>query len=171
MIAVTAAGTTDISAAMAGLPEALRGAVRRGLERANDLLERAVAAHAQTPFGSRAEGHGQLARSLTGAVSDDNGRQIGEVFLGPPADQYGIFVEVGTRPHFPPPAAIEAWVRRRLGVTSDREAQQVAFLIGRKISRRGTPGRFLFERALQENEERVVAILEQEVGKVVAGGE
>ena len=167
---ITPIQTAALSETLARLPQALGRAVSRGLERATDLLERAVAANAQTPFGSRAESLSQLARSLTGEVYSDGGRQVGEVFLGPPADQYGIFVEVGTRPHFPPPAAIEAWVRRRLGVTGDRQAQQLAFLIGRKISRVGTPGRFLFSRALRENEDRVLAILEEEVAHALSGG-
>ena len=163
----------NASAAMFGqFPDALRRAVERGLERATELLERAVAAAAMSPFGARSSAPlGELARSVKREVfSDaDTGRAIGRVFLGSPADQYGLFVEVGTRPHFPPPAAIEGWVRRRLGVTNDRQARELAFLIGRKIARTGTPGRFLFERALEENVERVVAIFEEEVAQAVSG--
>ena len=162
----------NASAALFGqFPDALRRAVERGLERATELLERAVAAAAMSPFGARSSAPlGELARSVKREVfSDaDTGRAIGRVFLGSPADQYGLFVEVGTRPHFPPPAAIEGWVRRRLGVTNDRQARELAFLIGRKIARTGTPGRFLFERALEENEERVVAIFEEEVANALA---
>src|SRR3970040_2461111 len=162
----------NASAALFGqFPDALRRAVERGLERATELLERAVAAAAMSPFGGRSSAPlGGLGRSVKREVfSDaDTGRAIGRVFLGSPADQYGLFVEVGTRPHFPPPAAIEGWVRRRLGVTNDRQARELAFLIGRKIARTGTPGRFLFERALEENEERVVAIFEEEVANALA---
>ena len=148
----------------ASFPAALRRAVERGLERATKLLERAVAANARTPLGAATTAPlGELARSLTREITQEAGRQVGSVFLAPPADQYGIFVEVGTRPHWPPPAAIEGWVRRRLGVTSDRQARELAFLIGRKIARVGTPGRFLFERALEENQDRIVAILEEEI--------
>ena len=153
--------------------EDLRRAVERGLDRATELLERAVAAGAQSPTSplgaaSRAP-LGELAQSLRREVFQDNAITIGRVFLGAPADEYGLFVETGTRPHFPPPAAIEGWVRRRLGITDDRQAREVAFLIGRKIARSGTPGRQLFERALAENVERVVRILEDEVAKAVSG--
>src|SRR3990172_4036209 len=150
----------NASAAMFGqFPDALRQAVERGLERATELLERAVAAAAMSPFGTRSGGPlGELARSVTREVIPGEERAVGRVFLGSPADQYGLFVEVGTRPHFPPPAAIEGWVRRRLGVTNDRQARELAFLIGRKIARTGTPGRFLFERALEENIHRMVSI-------------
>ncbi len=151
-------------------PESLRQGVERGLERATELLERAVAAGARSPLGAESRNPlGELARSVTREVYHEDGRAVGRVFLGAPADQYGIFVEVGTRPHFPPPAAIEGWVRRRLGVTDDRQARQLAFLIGRKIARHGTKGRFLFERALHENVDRVAEILEEEVGEAVAG--
>ena len=154
-------------------PETLRQAVERGLDRATELLERSVAAAALSPFGAASRAPlGELARSVTREVissGQDGAVSVGRVFLGAPADEYGLFVETGTRPHFPPPAAIEGWVRRRLGITDDRQAREVAFLIGRKIARSGTPGRFLFERALAENVDRVVEILEDEVAKGVSG--
>lgn len=149
-------------------PQALRGALERGLARATKLLERAAAAHAGEPFGAKSSGSfGELAASVTSEVLDEDGRKVGQVFLAPPADRYGLFVEVGTRPHFPPPVALEGWVRNRLGVTNDREVRQIAFLVGRKIARQGTPGRFFMERALRENEDRVVAILEEEIAGAV----
>ena len=149
---------------LADFPAALRRGTERGLRRATELLERAVMAKAQTPLGAKSEAAlGQLARSVTSELYEEEGRSLGQVFLAPPADRYGLFVEVGTRPHFPPPAALEGWVRKRLGVTNDRQARQIAFLIGRKIARQGTPGHFLFERALKENEARVLAVLEEEI--------
>jgi len=148
--------------------EDLRRAVERGLDRATEMLERAVAAGAQSPLGAASRAPlGELARSVTREVHEEGARTVGRVFLGAPADAYGLFVETGTRPHFPPPAAIEGWVRRRLGITNDRQVREVAFLIGRKIARSGTPGRHLFERALEENLDRVVEILEEEVVKTV----
>ena len=150
------------------LPQQLSGAVERGLRRATELLRAAVSTLAQSPLGVSAPGaFGEYAGSLTTEVVDENGRPVGRVFLAPPADRYGLFVEVGTRPHFPPPAALEGWVRRRLGIASDREVREVAFLIGRKIARAGTPGRFFFERAFDDNESRVVAILEEELAKAL----
>ncbi|OFW08660.1 MAG: hypothetical protein A3H27_18595 [Acidobacteria bacterium RIFCSPLOWO2_02_FULL_59_13] len=99
-------------------------------------------------------------------MRDEAGRTVGAVFLAPPADRYGLFVEVGTRPHFPPPAALLGWVQSRLGISNDRQARQVAFLIARKIAREGTPGRFLFQQALEESEQRIVAIFEEEVAQI-----
>jgi hypothetical protein len=150
-------------------PDALRQAIERGLDRATALLERAVIANALAPFGAKAGATlGELARSVRREIVHEDERSVGRVFLGSPADQYGIFVEVGTRPHFPPPAALEGWVRRRLDVTNDRQAREIAFLIGRKIARTGTPGRFLFQRALEDNVDRIVEILEEEIANALA---
>jgi hypothetical protein len=41
-------------------------------------------------------------------------------------------------------------------------------LIGRKIARTGTPGRFLFQRALEDNVDRIVEILEEEIANALA---
>ena len=46
-----------------------------------------------------------------------------------PTVHYGAHVEFGTRPHFPPPSALEPWARRH-GMN--------AFAVARAISRRGT---------------------------------
>lgn len=68
------------------------------------------------------------------------------------AKKYGIFVERGTRPHFPPIAAVADWARRH-GIKP--------FLVARAIARHGTIKRFgrpgpkgalMFERTLDENE-------------------
>lgn len=157
------------------LPQQLSGAVERGLRRATDLLRAAVSTLAQSPLGVAAPGaFGEYAGSITTEVVDENGRPVGRVFLAPPADRYGLYVELGTRPHFPPPGALDGWVKRhigvvsRLGITGDREVREVAFLIGRKIARQGTKGQFFFERALEENEGRVVAVMEEEMAKALA---
>jgi hypothetical protein len=47
-------------------------------------------------------------------------------------------VHEGSRPHWPPRAPIEVWVRKKLAVTETGEVKRVAFLVARKISRRGT---------------------------------
>ena len=163
---------TQLQQRLDQLPRQLSDGVNRGLRRATDLLRAAVSAlaqsGAQSPLGlSASDAFGELAASVSSEVRDESGTPVGNVFLMPPANRYGLLVEVGTRPHFPPPAALEGWVQRRLGITSDREVREVAFLIGRKIARAGTPGRFFFERALRDNESRVVAIMEEEIAKAV----
>jgi hypothetical protein len=173
MITATRIEQGELGAMLGQLPEALREAVERGLERATELLRAAVTALAISPLGVRpGAALGEFAGSVRTAVRADDARRFsGEVFLGAPADRYGLFVELGTRPHFPPPAALEGWVRRRLGVTEGRQAREVAFLIARKIARAGTPGHLFFQRALEQNEDRVVAMIDEELGRALAGAE
>lgn len=57
-----------------------------------------------------------------------------------PSVLHGIFVALGTKPHFPPigpTSGLRRWVRLKLGV-SDEELDSVTFLVGRKIARSGT---------------------------------
>lgn len=161
-------GAPQLQLYLDGLPDALSAALERGLERATELLRSAAAGMAQSPLGAKVPGGlGEFARSVRGEVSRDRGQASGHVFLAPPADQYGIFVEAGSSPHFPPPGALAGWVRRRLGISDEKKVREIAFLIGRKISRQGTEGLHIFERTLAENEQRVLEILEEEVARVL----
>ncbi len=76
--------------------------------------------------------------------------QIGpkpKVLWGTPA-LYGPAVEEGRRPgRMPPPEALEGWVRSKLRVPRD-QVPRVAFLIARKIGRKGTKPRKMFERSI-----------------------
>lgn len=51
---------------------------------------------------------------------------------------YAEYVELGTKPHFPPIEPLVDWVMAKLGITDETEAHSVAFLIARKIARVGT---------------------------------
>lgn len=60
--------------------------------------------------------------------------------------EYWKYVEEGTRPHWPPPSAIQHWVEVKPVIPRpDKKGRipstkSLAFLIGRKISRVGTEG-------------------------------
>lgn len=56
------------------------------------------------------------------------------------------YVDLGTKPHFPPLQPLEDWVRLKLDVPEE-QVRSVAFLIARKISKRGTEGKFFVEQA------------------------
>lgn len=62
---------------------------------------------------------------------------------------YAEYVEIGTRPHFPPVAALQDWVEKVLGLSGE-DAQSAAFLIARKISKVGTKPDGSWERVAQE---------------------
>lgn len=80
------------------------------------------------------------------------------------------FVELGTRPH--PVSkegrvALESWVRAKLGVSA-KDAPGVAYLVARKIARKGTPAQKPFEKALAATEGQVLRMFEDAAGRVAA---
>lgn len=71
--------------------------------------------------------------------------------------KYAPYVELGTRPHWPPIAALETWARSH-GTS--------AFLVARAIARRGTKAVKYLERAFEENQGRIVAMIERAVKQI-----
>lgn len=64
--------------------------------------------------------------------------------------EYGVFVEYGTSKHFPPTESLEGWARRKLG------NEKLAFLVARKIFKKGTPAQpFLFP-AFEKNRKKFI---------------
>jgi hypothetical protein len=61
---------------------------------------------------------------------------------------YALVQEVGRRPNQPGPPIepILAWVKRKFGV-SGKEATSRAYLVARKLHRKGMPGKGFFSRA------------------------
>jgi hypothetical protein len=93
---------------------------------------------------------GVLRASITPEV-----RQQGNKTLGVVGSNlvYAPFVELDTRPHWPPLAALELWAQRH-GTT--------AYIVARAISRTGTKGKKYLQKALLDNE--------QEIRDAIAGG-
>lgn len=97
---------------------------------------------------------GGVQTDVVGDGVDVLGRVFNPVGYAPP-------VEAGSRPHFPPVAPLRLWVQRK-GLASDpQEIRSIAFLIARKISRRGTPARFMFKDGLAAARPRVMALFER----------
>jgi hypothetical protein len=70
------------------------------------------------------------------------------------APHYGPDVEFGTRPHFPPIAALKEWAAKKLG---DANA---AYAVARAIAKRGTKA----QKPFQQGTTNVKQILEKEIG-------
>jgi phage gpG-like protein len=70
------------------------------------------------------------------------------------AVEYAPFVEFGTRPHWPPIAALETWARRH-GTS--------AFVVARAIAQRGTEARNYLRDALKENASKVARDISREI--------
>lgn len=96
---------------------------------------------------------------------------------------YAPFMELGTRPHFPPLAPLIRWVhRKRLAGTysvktrrrrggKTRQAQedyQVAYMVALAISRRGLRARRYLQEALEQNEQKIVALIGRTVARIVS---
>ena len=79
----------------------------------------------------------------------------------------GIIIDEGARPHRPPPQNLEPWIRRKLGISGIKEVKKAAFLVSRKISRRGLPARQLFSRAVKRLRKTLTRIQENMIRRVV----
>ena len=88
----------------------------------------------------------QLMNSITGRQRRQPSGVVGQV--GPSA-RYGLYVERGSRPHWPPRAPLEGWARRH-GVP--------VFVVQRAIARRGTRARPFLLPAYEKNRDTVVRL-------------
>jgi HK97 gp10 family phage protein len=98
---------------------------------------------------------GLLRASITPSVKSSGKETIGIVGSNV---KYAPFMELGTRPHFPPIAALETWARRH-GMS--------AYVVCRAIARRGLRARRYLGRALDENVRRISRIFADEVKRIV----
>lgn len=108
---------------------------------------------------------GQLRQGVSTSLAGEDVSLVGRVF-DPVA--YAMPVEAGSRPHFPPIGPIQLWVRRKLGISGERESRSVAFLVARAISRRGTPAREFFKRGFEAGKGQVLAIFEKSNARIAA---
>jgi hypothetical protein len=79
---------------------------------------------------------------LTGGSYDVLGRVFNPL-------EYALPQERGARPHWPPRGPIEAWVRRKLGV-SEKQVRSVAFLVARKMAQVGMKGQAMAYKAVDQ---------------------
>lgn len=99
---------------------------------------------------------GKLQASITPEVRSGNPVQG---VVGSNVD-YAPYMELGTKPHFPPLAALEVWARRH-----GRTAYQVALSIAAK----GTEPRLYLRDALKDNASKIYGLIGRAVGRIVAG--
>ena len=106
-----------------------------------EVIEKALSAK---PFPVKDEG------TLVGGIQalPDPARLKVSVVPAPITEVYALVMELGRRPNKPGPplAPIRRWVERQLG-KSGKEAKQIAFLVRRKIHRKGIAARKFFARA------------------------
>ena len=135
--------------------------MRNGMEKIGVVGEQLVVSG--TPVGAT----GNLAQSVFSEFRPEPMRMVEVIAAGPPADVYAAPVETGTRPHFPPVNALLLWVKQKFGITDESEARSVAFLVARKIARRGTQGARMFEQAIEKLEPMAEDILTREIAEEI----
>lgn len=155
-IVIDVPGLEQLAALWAAAPNEVRAEMETAMIEADALAEREI-----TEITPRAAG--LLAGSIGSEVQSFEDSVIGVVGT---SAAYAVPVELGTRPHFPPIEPLVDWVRVKLGV-GEKEARGVAFLVARKISRTGTKGAHMFERALSSVEPGIAAIFHRALDRIV----
>ena len=113
---------------------------------------------------------GITARSFIADVFTTPAGVLGVVSSSQPT---AVFLELGTKPHMPPVAAMEPWVQAVLGIRDPKEVKRVAFLVARKIAKRGTKPQRPLERAALATEGQIVVMFENaadRIAQLLAGG-
>lgn len=120
-----------------------------------------------------ADGHkatGKLIGSVKASVQIGSTQYIGELRL----EDYWKYIEYGTKPHWPPPQALLKWIQAKPilprainGITPSKD--QLAYLIGRKISRTGTKAGNELGNTIDEVNATYRPIIEQAVEQDLQG--
>lgn len=145
-------GLIDTQRKLNAAAEALYGKpMLDGMRKATLLVERDAKKNAPSDTGA-------LRRSITSEVRVEglSGRKVQGV-VGSNL-RYAAAVELGSKPHFPPVGALDAWARRR-GMN--------AFLVARAISRRGTRPRRYLQSAFEANQTEIVRLIGVTVSAIV----
>jgi len=130
-------------------PKNVQKTFTRAMRRAVLLLE--SEASKRTPVGVGDSPTGHLRVSIFSEIRGSQMQIRGTV--GSPSD-YGLAVELGSRPHWPPPGVLVRWAQLKFGISA-KQAVRVDFLLRRAISRRGTPAVKMFGRAFRVARPRI----------------
>ena len=142
-------GADELERALLNSPAVLRTTQQQAMTRSLLLIEadarRNVRQDTRRLMSSISHRQSQSPRGLVGEVG--------------PSARYGIHVERGTRPHWPPRAALEGWARRH-GVP--------VFVVQRAIARRGTKARPFLLPAFRKNAGAIVRLFAAAGARAVA---
>lgn len=133
-IQISLEGLTEITGMLTNYPEIAAKHLQVAMQKSTLLLQREIAE--AVPTGA----HQLLRKSIFSEVHVSETGFLGVVGTSSP---YALAVELGTKPHFPPIAPLIDWVIAKLGVEA-KQAPSVAYLVARKISKKGTVGQFYF---------------------------
>lgn len=140
VITVQLRGDKELQAALKR-PDLISAPVQRFLQRSSFSIE------AQAKLNSPVD-TGRLRSSINTRISG-NLAKVGTNL------KYAPHVEYGTRPHFPPLAALQPWARRHgFGAGG-------AFMVARTIALRGTRATRFFGRAIESNQQNIQRFAQQ----------
>jgi len=121
----------------------------------------------KTPIGATSKLRNTTVYQVLG-MAEDMRLEVRQSAFSPNRFPYGVAVRQGTRPHFPPIAALIPWVVKKLGIGDEKQARTVAFLIARKISRVGTAANPYHARAFQSQVGMIHQVISEEAAKLAA---
>ena len=157
-LTISAPGLAALQRGWAEAPEMTRRELLAAMTQSTLLVEREV--KEGIPRGAT----GLTAASISSDAFSTPAGVLGVVASSQPS---AMFVELGTKPHMPPVSALIPWVRAVLGVDAKR-APRVAFLVARKIARKGTVAQRPFALALARTEGQVLRMFESAAGRIAA---
>lgn len=142
-----------------GCTSAARKGIRKaGLKIVNDAKENLRSNKSVVTGQLRASGKVQ-------AVQDDKDA-IDAGFFGDKGSGYAYFVEYGRRAgKFPPVDEIVQWVKKKLRIRAEKEANGIGFMIARSIAKKGTKPHPFFAPAVDKNENAVADYIAEELNK------
>lgn len=140
-------GAEPLARALARSPEAVAAAQQRAMTASLLLVE-----------GDARRNVRHDTRALMNSITSRQ-RQRGTVLVGEvgPSVRYGLYVERGSRPHFPPVAALSGWARRH-GANP--------YAVQRAIGRKGTRARPFLAPAFTRNAARIVRLFAEAGARV-----
>jgi HK97 gp10 family phage protein len=141
-VTVTVRGAKELAAALDQAPRAVSAAAQAAMTKSLLLVE--AEARRTVAHDTRA-----LMNSITSQQAVRGDTLVGKVG---PSLQYGLYVETGTRPHWPPAAPLVGWARRH-GIP--------VRMVQLAIARRGTRARPFLQPAFEKYREQIVALFAQ----------
>ena len=157
-VAIHVKGLAELSAKLDHMgPLVLGPAVRRFFDRASIIVQ--TSARENAPVD-----RGWLRNDIGIEVDTAVVPRWAKVGTSSRTRQYAAGIELGTRPHWPPPGPLAAWMTRK-GMdpgpepTGNSIYRRNEYLIARKIARRGTKARPFLRPALTRNRARIKNLL------------
>jgi len=141
----------EVQARMTAIVKGLRGEpLLNGMRRSVLIVQREAKIEAPVDTG-------RLRASIVPEVTRRGNTVVGIVGSNV---EYAPYMELGTRPHWPPPGALEVWARRH---------HMSEFAIRRKIAMYGTEGRHYLRGAFEKSREQIVQLIGKVVASVIRG--